>query len=121
MHACRGQLSNRGHALQARDTAVFYSNHAVGSCGIGRVVGTDLKVMGFDNLRVVDASVIPDIPENAGPAGTTYMLAEYMAERLVAEDSGSTIVFEAESPVAPPRYVCNRVRIYSGFICNQGM
>ncbi|NJR43103.1 MAG: hypothetical protein HC767_11070 [Akkermansiaceae bacterium] len=59
--------------------------HFVGSCGIGRVLDQELKVIGFDNLRVVDASAIPDMPENAGPAGTTYMLAEYAAERLIAE------------------------------------
>lgn len=73
----------------------------MGSCGIGRVVDKDLKVMGFDHLRVVDASVIPDMPENAGPAGTTYMLAEYMSERLVAGVSGEGPVrgFQADPSV----------------------
>jgi choline dehydrogenase-like flavoprotein len=61
--------------------------HFVGSCGIGRVLDSNLRVIGFDNLKVVDASAIPDMPENAGPAGTTYMLAEYAAERIIAEAS----------------------------------
>ena len=61
------------------------SGQTVGSCGIGRVVDEDLKVKGFSNLRVVDASVIPDMTENAGPLATTYMLAEYMAETIIAE------------------------------------
>jgi hypothetical protein len=59
--------------------------HSVGPCGIGRVLDSDLRVIGFDNLKVVDASAIPDMPENSGPAGTTYMLAEYAAERIIAE------------------------------------
>jgi choline dehydrogenase-like flavoprotein len=61
--------------------------HFVGSCGIGRVLDSDLRVIGFDNLKVVDASAIPDMIENAGPAGTAYMLAEYASERIIAESS----------------------------------
>jgi choline dehydrogenase-like flavoprotein len=57
----------------------------VGSCGIGRVLDSNLRVIGFTNLKVVDASAIPDMTENSGPAGTTYMLAEYAAERIIAE------------------------------------
>jgi choline dehydrogenase len=33
--------------------------HPVGTCAIGRVVDTELRVLGVDGLRVVDASVIP--------------------------------------------------------------
>jgi choline dehydrogenase-like flavoprotein len=70
--------------MQVREQAVN-SWHFVGSCGIGRVLDSDLRVIGFDNLKVVDASAIPDMPENSGPVGTTYMLAEYAAERIIAE------------------------------------
>lgn len=79
---------NSGRSMQAKET-VQNAYHFVGSCGIGRVVDEDLKVKGFNNLRVVDASVIPDMPDNSGPAGTTYMLAEYMAETLIAEKAGT--------------------------------
>lgn len=35
--------------------------HPVGTCAMGRVVDTDLRVFGVDGLRVVDASVIPSV------------------------------------------------------------
>ena len=57
--------------------------HFVGACGVGRVVDADFRVFGFDNLRVVDSSVIPDMLENSGPAASVYLLAELLAERLV--------------------------------------
>jgi choline dehydrogenase-like flavoprotein len=72
--------------MQVREQA-SNSLHFVGSCGIGRVLDGDLRVIGFDNLKVVDASAIPDMPENSGPAGTTYMLAEYAAEMIISEAS----------------------------------
>ena len=40
--------------------------HFVGGCAVGRVVnGDDFLVFGFDNLLVVDASVIPKMPRSA--------------------------------------------------------
>jgi hypothetical protein len=72
--------------MQVREQAAN-AWHFVGSCGIGRVLDSDLRVIGFDNLKVVDASAIPDMIENAGPAGTAYMLAEYAAEMIVAKAS----------------------------------
>jgi choline dehydrogenase-like flavoprotein len=79
--------------MQVREQAMN-ALHFVGSCGIGRVLDSDLRVIGFDNLKVVDASAIPDMIENAGPAGTTYMLAEYAAERIIAE---SGFLFRADA------------------------
>jgi choline dehydrogenase-like flavoprotein len=81
--------------LQVREQA-RNAWHFVGSCGIGRVLDSDLRVIGFHNLKVVDASAIPDMTENSGPAGTTYMLAEYAAERIIAEASGVFDDGEAE-------------------------
>lgn len=62
------------------------SNNIVGSCAIGKVLDSDLKVYGFNNLRVVDASAIPDMTENSGPLGTVFMLGEYAAEQLISEE-----------------------------------
>jgi choline dehydrogenase len=59
----------------ARTAQTFF--HPVGTCrmGIGAdsVVGPDLKVRGLDNLRVADASVIPDIP-SANPNAAATMI-----------------------------------------------
>ena len=36
--------------------------HPVGTCAIGSVVDTDLRVQGLESVRVVDASVMPVVP-----------------------------------------------------------
>jgi choline dehydrogenase-like flavoprotein len=36
--------------------------HPVGTCAMGRVVDSELRVLGVEGLRVVDASVMPAIP-----------------------------------------------------------
>jgi choline dehydrogenase-like flavoprotein len=58
--------------------------HFVAGCAVGSVLGADLKVKGFTNLRVVDKSSIPEMPRIAGPASSVYILAEYAAERIIA-------------------------------------
>ena len=55
--------------------------HPVATCAIGRVVGERCRVEGFENLYVVDASVIPTIPR-ANTHLTTVALAERAAEWL---------------------------------------
>ena len=35
--------------------------HPTSTCGIGRVVDPQLRVLGVDHLRVVDASIMPTI------------------------------------------------------------
>ncbi len=44
----------------ARTTFPIY--HPVGTCAIGSVVDAELRVLGLDALRVVDASVMPAVP-----------------------------------------------------------
>ncbi|KAI0419840.1 hypothetical protein F5X98DRAFT_334042 [Xylaria grammica] len=56
----------------------FSTYHPMGSCSMGKVVDTDLRVIGVDGLRVVDASVIP-IPFGAHLQSPTYALAEHAA------------------------------------------
>ena len=35
--------------------------HPTSTCSLGKVVDENLKVMGVDNLRVIDASVMPAV------------------------------------------------------------
>jgi 5-(hydroxymethyl)furfural/furfural oxidase len=45
------------------------------------VVDPDCRVIGIEGLRVVDASVMPEIPR-ANTHLTTVMIAEHMAARI---------------------------------------
>jgi choline dehydrogenase len=55
--------------------------HPVATCAIGRVVDERCRVLGFENLYVVDASAIPEIP-SANTNLTTVAFAERAAEWL---------------------------------------
>ena len=68
------------------DAASAY--HPCGTCKIGRdgdpmaVVDSQLRVRGVENLRVIDASVIPSLPSaNINPA--TIMMAEKASDMLL--------------------------------------
>lgn len=52
--------------------------HASGSCAMGTVVDTELRVKGVKNLRVVDASVFP-ISIGAHIQAAVYAMAEQAA------------------------------------------
>lgn len=61
----------------------------MGSLSMGKVVDVDLRVKGVDNLRVVDASVIPVVITGHIQAAV-YALAEQAAEIIYADQHGST-------------------------------
>lgn len=70
-------------AFLARGTGTYY--HPVGSCAMGisdqAVVGPDLRVHGLDDLRVVDASVMPTVVcVNTNAA--TIMIAEKASDLI---------------------------------------
>ncbi|KAI4734145.1 alcohol oxidase [Aureobasidium sp. EXF-12298] len=58
--------------------------HPCGTCSLGAVVDSRLKVKGVKNLRVVDASVMPLIPRG-NIITTVYAVAERAAD-IVSED-----------------------------------
>jgi choline dehydrogenase len=62
-------------AIRARATTLY---HPVGTCRMGTVVDTELRVRGLEGLRVVDASVIPRVPR-----GHTHLPTLMVAERAV--------------------------------------
>ncbi|KAL4784153.1 hypothetical protein BJX76DRAFT_233212 [Aspergillus varians] len=61
--------------------------HAAGTCAMGKrsdpyaVVDTNAKVLGVDNLRVVDASIFPTLPPGH-PQSSCYMVAEKIADAI---------------------------------------
>jgi 5-(hydroxymethyl)furfural/furfural oxidase len=60
--------------------------HAVGTCRMGApddphaVVDTDCRVIGYEQLRVCDASVMPDLPK-----ANTHLTTVAIAERLITK------------------------------------
>ena len=79
--------------------------HASATCKMGRssdrlaVVDSNMRVHGFENLRVVDASSFPFLPPGH-PQATIYAVAELIVSRilqdliLLAKETGGTAVSE---------------------------
>jgi choline dehydrogenase len=92
LDAYRGEELGPGPAGWGRDTLHAYIRdnvatffHPVGTCRMGSdelaVVDPDLRVRGVDGLRVIDASVMPDLLSGATHAATV-MIAEKGADFL---------------------------------------
>jgi len=58
--------------------------HPTGTCGMGRVVDARLRVMGVQNLRVADASVMPNVV--SGNTNAAAMMIGEKAAEVLADD-----------------------------------
>jgi len=87
------------------DQIIRYSQtiyHNVGTAGIGRVVDADLRVKGVNNLRVVDNSVAPEVP-NANTQALAYIIGYHGADLLLAsKDAPTTGTTVAPAATAAP-------------------
>ncbi|MGH2877188.1 MAG: GMC family oxidoreductase [Solirubrobacteraceae bacterium] len=86
-------------AHMERATTTIY--HPVGTCGMGRVVDDELRVLGMESLRVVDASVMPT-PVRGNTNAPTIMVAERAADLIRGRLARSTRSDAVPVPTAGP-------------------
>ena len=72
-----------GH-IERNATTIY---HPVATCAMGQVVDSDLRVLGMEGLRVVDASVIPTLTRGNTNA-PTIMIAERAADLIRGRTAG---------------------------------
>lgn len=65
-------------------TKSAYGHHISGTCGMTKVVDSQLRVFGTKGLRVVDTSIFPIIV-SANPCLPVYMVAEKTADVLIRQ------------------------------------
>jgi choline dehydrogenase-like flavoprotein len=81
--------------IQRNSTTLY---HPVSSCAMGKVVDSELRVLGMESLRVVDASVMPTLVRGNTNA-PTIMIAERAAD-LIRGRAGAAHVVGAHAGAA---------------------
>jgi len=84
------------------DLALHYSwtvYHLTSTCRIGSVVDPRLRVVGVENLRVADASVMPNVVSGNTNAAS-IMIGEKAAEMLAADHGVKIAEFVGERPAS---------------------
>ena len=71
--------------------------HPTGTCAMGKVVDNELRVIGVDNLRIVDASVMPEI--TSGNTNAPVIMIAEKASDMIRNYWGLPILNEAKQHV----------------------
>ncbi len=91
-----GPAGDSDEEIRAHVAATTYPiYHPVGTCAIGSVVDEQLRVLGVEGLRVVDASVMPTVPR-----GNTNAPVIAIAERAADLVRGQAPLGAAEAQAA---------------------
>ena len=82
------ELTTRGALRELLSRTALSFGHWAGTCRLGSdegaVVDPSLRVRGLDNLRIADASVMPELP--AAPTNATVLaIAEYAADLILSQ------------------------------------
>jgi choline dehydrogenase-like flavoprotein len=87
-HPPTSDFADLANAEQSRAAALSWvlgTYHPIGSCAMGAVVDTSLRVKGVAGLRVVDASVFPS-HVSGNICSSVYAVAEHAADVIKAEN-----------------------------------
>lgn len=76
-------LNSTNEQIEARVRATAISSyHPIGTCSMGKVVDSSLRVTGVGHSRIVDASIIPT-PITAQIQFVVYALAQQAADIII--------------------------------------